>query len=352
MNGSTLLSTLCIAALLLTGCGTSEFSEPAPKASLPAEFSSYQYIDDISAFGGGHTLEKFKYSAPGQMQYSINKNQDTLIIKTTSPIYDHTKRFSFYKLNSSGDIVDEHQFIQSSLVEQHSGTEELVGGSFLVNKENTYYTTWPIDGDKTKKQLIPVNKNLAWSDAQVDAYYAAIVEKAARVDSFIEYEAINSHENKARTRVVYYLNTTGKWYVLYGNSLRGGYTGKGLRAGENIIFKDFDISTRMDDAYIPPPNITIPYFEKLMYRKTVSAGGGSTNSASSVSYHWDGIGYFQVAVGGSVLKFKNNATLSHTDFGTQQFPAKESLLSALAYYTNPRLKFALLLVNGSLYIIR
>lgn len=290
MNLTSLISTLCISTILVTGCGNSEFSRLTPKEKLPAEFSDYQYIDDISALEGGYSIEKFKHSAPGRMRYSINKARDNVIIETNSTIDDQTKRPSFYKLNDLGCIIDEHHFTQSSLIARHSGTEELVGGSFLVNKVNTYYTTWPLDNDKTKKQFTPINKNLAWSAEQVDAHYTSIVEKAARVDSFMEFEAVNAHENKARTRIVYYLNETGQWYVLFGNSLRASYTGKGLRAGENIIFNNFASDRRLNGEYQPPPNITIPYFEKIAYRKTVSAGGGSTNSASSVSYHWDGVG--------------------------------------------------------------
>ncbi|UXL37059.1 hypothetical protein N7D90_15875 [Pseudomonas fragi] len=336
----------------VTGCGNSEFSRLAPKDKLPVEFSNYQYIDDISVFEGGYVIERFKYSAPGRMRYSINKSKDNVIIEVVSSIDDQTRKFSFYKLSALGCIIGEHNFIQSTLVARRSGTEELVGASFLVNKVNSYYTTWPVDGDRQRKPFVPINKDLAWSAEKVDAYYAAILEKAARVDSFIEFEAVSVKENKARTRVVYYLNSTGRWYVLFGDSLRGGYTGKGLHSGENIIFKDFGSGVHLNEEYSPPANITIPYFQKTDYRKTVSAGGGSTNSASSVSYHLDGIGYFQVVVNGSVLKFKNKGVLSRREGGSHVFPSKESLLSGFSYYTSPSLKYSLLLVNDMLYVIR
>ena len=80
MNLTSLISTLCISTILVTGCGNSEFSRLTPKEKLPAEFSDYQYIDDISALEGGYSIEKFKYSAPGRMRYSINKARDKVII--------------------------------------------------------------------------------------------------------------------------------------------------------------------------------------------------------------------------------------------------------------------------------
>lgn len=346
-----IISFVSIFALaLLGGCdytdssGRPFFSEKIER--LPAKFAGYKFIDEISEFDN-YTMEKFKVPSRSTVEHSINKVTNSVIIKVASDIDDHTRLSALYKLDASGSIVDKHQFTRSFLIKDKTGDEEVVDGVFLVNKENSYYTTWPLNGDKTKRSFISVNQDQTWSTEQVDAYFKEVVRKSARLDDVEVWEKISDQENKRRIRKVYFLNETGKWYILYGNSLESDYSGKSI-SGVNTLFTDFTDTERSFGRYIPPSNITIPYFE----RQTFSEFCAPDQVGCHMSYSWDGLGYFQVALGDSTLNFKNKVSLSRTDFKGKVFPLKETLLVNFAYYTNPNLKYSLFSANESLYLIK
>jgi hypothetical protein len=335
-------------ALLTTSCGVHESGRLSPEEKLPTEFSDYKYIDEITEFEN-YTVEKFKVPPRSTVEHSLNKTTNNIIIEIATDVDDHTRQHTFYKLNTSGNIIDSHQFSRSFLIAKKTGDEQLVGGTFLVNKENSYYSTWPLNGDKTKRPFTPINQDLAWSTEQVDAYYKEITKKSARLDDVETYEKISAHENKRRIRKVYYLNTTGKWYVLYGNSLTSDFSGKRL-SGINTLFKDFTDVERGFGRYTPPSNITIPYFEKQTYSKYCAQNAGS--SGCSMNYTWEGIGYYQVTIADVIFKFKNKGSLSRSDFKGTAFPPKETLLNNFAYYTMPALTYSLFSANEELYLIK
>lgn len=344
-------ATICVFTLLATiaahGASLPFFSDTPEK--LPAEFADYKDITNITGFGN-YTLEKFKVPPSSTVEHSLNKANNTVIIKATTTLNDHTKQYFFYKLDTSGKIVDTYQFTRNLLIAESTGDEQLVDGVFLVNKEKTYYTTWPLNGDRTRKPLVPLNKDLAWSPEKLDEFYADLVKKSTRLDQFAVYEAISPTENKRRVRKVFYLNSTGKWYVLYGNTLESDYTGKQLPTF-NTLFTNFTDTERAFGRYVPPANISIAYFEKITYKKFESSGG-SNNNAAHMNYLWQGMGYYHVDVGTGTLKFKNQGTLSRTDFKGEDFPPKESLLADFAYYSNPHLSYALFSANETLYLIK
>ncbi|MNQ46934.1 hypothetical protein D3C85_607610 [compost metagenome] len=345
-----IISFLTISALsVLAGCGYQDSpplfsSEKIEK--LPTEFADYKYIDEITEFEN-HTIEKFKTPPRATVEHNINKVTNNVIIKVATDVDDSTRLYEFYKLDTSGNIIDRRQFTRSFLIKENTGDEEMVDGVFLVNKEKAYYSTWPFNGDNTKKPFTPINQELTWSTEQVDAYYKEVVRKSARLDDLAAWEKISPQENKRRVRKIYYLNSTSEWYILYGNSLKSDYSGKRI-SGFNTLFTDFTDTERSFGRYVPPNNITIPYFERQTYSKFCA----SDQVGCHMSYSWDGVGYYQVTVGESSLKFKNKGSLSRTDFKGETFPPKESLLVDFAYYTNPNLKYSLFSANEHLYIIK
>ncbi|WP_347902345.1 hypothetical protein [Pseudomonas purpurea] len=345
-----IISFVTIFALsVLAGCGYQDspplfFSENIE--TLPTEFADYKYIDEITEFEN-YTIERFKTPPMATVEHNINKVTNNVIIKVATDIDDSTRLYEFYKLDTSGNIIDRHQFTRSLLIKEKTGNEEMVDGAFLVNKEKAYYSTWPFNGDHTNKPFIPVNQALAWSTEQVDAYYKEVVRKSARLDNVDVWKKISTQENKRRIRKIYYLNSTGEWYILHGNSLDSDHSGKGI-SGTNTLFTNFTDIERSFGRYIPPSNIMIPYFEKQTHSKFCAPD----QVGCHMSYRWDGVGYYQVTVGESSLKFKNNGNLSRTDFKGETFPPKESLLVNFAYYTNPNLKYSLFSANDNLYLIK
>jgi hypothetical protein len=330
---------------------------------LPAEYIDYKTIDNISEFEN-HTIARFQHTirsdqvrfggfdgVPTGVEHAINKTTNNVIIKVTTKIDGDKLKYSFYKLDIEGNIIDSHEFVRNFLIKENTGDEQMVGATFLVNREMTYYSTWPLNGDKTRKPFIHINQDLAWSDEQVNTFYADVAKKSTRLDEFSVYEKINPQENKKRIRKVYYLNSTGKWYVLYGNSLKEDYSGKGL-SGFNTLFKDFTETERFFKRYVPPDNISVPYFEKQTYSKYEA--GNHNGSGTYMVYTWEGMAYYQLKVGNDTLKFKNKASLSYDDFGgrDKDFPAKETLLPKFAYYSNPNLKYSLFSVNDMIYVIK
>ena len=331
---------------------------------LPAEYLDYKTIDNISEFEN-HTIARFQHTivsdqirfdgfggVPTGVESVINTKTNNVIIKVTSKVDDDRLRYSFYKLDIEGNIIDSHEFVRNFLIKENTGDEQMVGATFLVNREMTYYSTWLLDGDKTRKPFIHINQDLAWSDDQVNTFFADMAKKSTRLDEFSIYEKISPQENKKRIRKVYYLNSTGKWYVLYGNSLKN-ENGSGKRlSGFNTLFKDFNETERFFKRYVPPANISIPYFEKQKYSKFEA--GSNNGSGRYMVYKWEGMAYYQLKVDNDILKFKNMASLSYNDFGgrDKDFPPKETLLSKFAYYSNPNLKYTLFLANDLIYVIK
>lgn len=330
---------ILILLVVLGGCAFTHAGE-----KLPAEYADYKVIDEIKDIGN-YTVEKFDIQPNSTVEHSINARTHNVIIAITTEIDDRTRLRTFYKLDRSGTVIDTYQFTRSLLIKDHTGDEEMVGGAFLVNKEKAYTTTWPLDGDTTQKPFIAVNKDLAWSAEKVDAFYKEVVKNSARLDDVVVWEKVSAQENKKRVSKVYYLNSTGKWYVLYGNSLTSDYSGKSLST-TNTLFENFTRDERFFRRYKPPGNISIPYFERQSYEKFCAADQVGCHTV----YLWSGKGYYQVALNNGLLKFKSQGSLSHTD--GKEFPAKESLLVDFAYYTNPNLNYSLFSANEALYLIK
>jgi hypothetical protein len=352
-----------VSALDLFGPNHSQVIE-----KLPVEYSDYKTIDNIFKFDN-FSVERFKHitvsdqlrfsnfdGVPVYTEHDINKKTNYVIIKTTTKIDANKLEDHFYKLDTDGNIIDSHHFIRNFLTRENTGEEVMLGATFLVNKELMYHTTWPLDGDKTKIPFTVINQDLAWSDDKVNEFYKDIQSKSVRSDELQFYEKVSPTENKRRIRKVYYLNATGKWYVLYGNTLSNSMHSdtveKRIKKEPPTLFKEFSENNRFFKRYVPPVNITVPYFQRLKYSKYLV--GNQNGSGQYMVYTWEGMAYYQVKVEDSVLKFKNPAKLSYSDFGgkDKDFPAKETLLPKFAYYSNPNLKYKMLSVNDMVYIIK
>lgn len=325
----------------------------AAQETLPVEFSEYAQLTNFMQFKG-YTLERFLSESSGELEHGINKNSNQLIIKSTTTIDEGTQRETYYKLDVNGEVIDEYTFYKSSYIAIDTGVEHLVDGTFLVNLEKLYYTTWPLNGNKTRRPFTPINEDLSLPASEVDSVYSDITRKAARLDESIAWEQISARENKQRVRKVFYLNDTARWYVLYGNSLKSDYTGKEI-AIFNSLFKSRDPFA----PHTPPNNITIPYFERHNNRIIRSHGGGSTNSGPSTTFIQEGMAYYQLRIGGDILRFKVPEELSVNKSGTAyaidvgvKYPPKEVLLNQFDYYTNTNLNYALLSVHGALYLVK
>lgn len=342
-----------VSILILTGGSCLAEPMEAAQGTLPVEFSEYAQLSNFMQFGD-YTLEHFLSETSGEKEHGINKYSNHIIIKNTSAIDEGTQRESYYKLDVNGKVIDEYNFYKSSYSAIGTGGENLVDGTFLVNLEKLYYTTWPLNGNRTRRPFTPINEDLSLSDREVDSIYSDITKKAARIDESIAWEQISASENKRRVRKVFYLNDTARWYVLYGNSLKSDYTGKEIEIF-NSLFKSRDPFISLT----PPSNITIPYFERHNNRIIRSHGGGSTNSGPSTTFIQEGMAYYQLRIGGDVLRFKVPEELSVTEPGTAystgvgvKYPPKEVLLNQLDYYTNTHLNYALFSVHGALYLVK
>jgi hypothetical protein len=346
-----LISFVSIAALaLLGGCNYTDASGrpffSAKIEPLPAEYAHYKFIEDIKEFGH-HTIERFNVPSRSTVEHSINKVTNNVIIQVATDLNPETRQHVFYKLDTTGVVIDQHQFKRSFLIKDQTGEEEIVDGVYLINLEKGYYTTWPLNGDKTQRPFTPVNQDLAWSTEQVDAFYNDVVKQSTRLDDVESWHINSDGDGIRRINKVFYLNKTGKWYILYSKSLGTDYSGKSIK-GFNTLFTGFTDVERGFGRYTPPANIAIPHFQKEKYEKFCA----SNQVGCSMFYTWEGTGYYQVKVGDSTLNFKNKASLSRTDFKGEEFPAKESLLVNFAYYTNPNLKYSMFSANEALYLIK
>lgn len=121
-------------ALLTTSCGVHESGRLSPEEKLPTEFSDYKYIDEITEFEN-YTVEKFKVPPRSTVEHSLNKTTNNIIIEIATDVDDHTRQHTFYKLNTSGNIIDSHQFSRSFLIAKKPGTSNWLAALFWSTKK-------------------------------------------------------------------------------------------------------------------------------------------------------------------------------------------------------------------------
>ena len=282
---------------------------------LPKEYKNYNFLNSLNTkgtiqFGNYYLKLLFKSSDP--IEQTLLPSND-LIISTSIKKKNSDIEKHFYKLDRKGKIIDSISFVEN----YENGKEELIC-NYLVNKEQKYFMTWPINGKSNKINFILQNKNM---DADSNAERKMINEifnnaQFRRVDYDFDHEF--KSENKSQIKddtddqpkiiklnktvyIIFYL-MKGQWYNFY--TLTDISKRVSLdevlssRVSSNTIFKKYN-KNQQEWEVILNKNIIYKYFHKIKGENvTISGGGGSSFS----TYQWKGQLFSNLIINKDTLK--------------------------------------------------
>ncbi|WP_428230160.1 hypothetical protein [Flavobacterium sp.] len=321
-----------------------------PKKEVPKEFANYKKLSEIKNFSN-HTIVLFhkgeKYNPNSYCQVlAISKEKIILKVITKTEPYDHgggnTGDLFFntlFKMDSLGNISDTLNYKTSSSNQSEFGDIVLLNKQ-IVNKDLLYYQSWPTDGNKTKKDFIPINKDFTWDTEKLSKYYYdTILPNCTYLDNFYAWRDKSIPVDK-RESIMYFTNN--QWYVLYG-------VGSKISNEAQIESAKHNKKVINENAFgkIPDNKILFRYFQKLDYNSNVM--GRTESHANYTYYYWDGIAYVNILFANDTLKFKredvflddhdNKAKSIYDTIRDKQKEMEDRLKSEYGFYTNPNLDF-------------
>lgn len=335
-----------------------------PRKELPHEFDDYKNLSEINDLGN-YAISLF---AKDEKDYltryvqiiEISKENTILKAITKTERFDNGggnsgNNFSntVFKFDSFGNILDTINYKTSSSNQSEFGNTVLLNKQ-IVNKELLYYQTWPTDGDKVKKDFIPLNKDFSWNTEEISKYYYnTIVPNSAYLEHFSAWRDSTIHYTK-RQSVLFLLDN--KWYILYGvsNEITDDIRKRSVDDDKKIKYENLFTD-------IPSENIVFKYFHKLEYCSNMA---GKTQSNSPYTYYyWNGNAYLDIIFNGETLKVKQE-DISLDDYDTKEpsiydkiedkrIKMETDAKKKYSFYTHTNLKFAFISDDEhNLYLIK
>lgn len=167
--------------------------------STPTEFHNYQYLRklatkqnsdirlfDASIVRSGHINGD---SLIWIVEYGDSRKDESLDVDT------------YYKINIEGVVID-------SLKIFNHHTRNI--NDYLINKKDSYFYSWLIDGDRTKKPIIPIqNKTTLLTEKELEPY----LKDAVSISSYILRDSTTDCNIQ---KIIFYKNKT--WYETLTNA--------------------------------------------------------------------------------------------------------------------------------------
>lgn len=211
---------------------------------------------------------------------------DQLILDCDANVNEETKFDTrYYKIDKTGTVTD-------SLYVAYQGYSEQFIDGFMVytSAKDAYYTTWPLNGDTTRRQVVELNADLSWEDERLEAKV-----KAVKASAKYYFFSTALKENVWYRQVYFYADQ--QWYLLWQKT--PGYTqvldeDNSLRY-RNVVFRSGGVSFEI------PENVKLLHFhqqEKIKYYHVIGGGDGGFSV-----YNWRGMGFFETSVAGRVFEF-------------------------------------------------
>jgi hypothetical protein len=271
---------------------------------LPSEYENYNYLDKSTIRFGDHELI-FLFQSVDPIKNYLTVDNNLIVIanqKIESNDDTHHLRYTFYKYNPLGDLIDSYSYD----IENYLMVELRVVDGYLINPVKNYYNTWSIDGDTTPIDIIKINEKFEWSEEDQVVFFDIINNDAVKF--FTYHMQINQHT--AFDKVFYLLNN--KWFVFYRNTIQKHFfydSNKEAKWLYNLF--DYYYTTDKKSSVNPFENIQFIYFHKINYEVHSSYGGGGSGlgSSSHMGAYWRGDLYTHLIVDDDTLKFKDELLL-------------------------------------------
>lgn len=260
------------------------------KEPLAAIYSNFQeinadYKSDVFEVSLVARVVVSSAASPNPIRIFSSVN-DQLILDCDANVNEETKFDTrYYKIDKTGTVTD------SIYVAYHGYSEQFIDDFMVYTSEkDAYYTTWPLNGDTTRRQLAELNADLSWQDEKLEA-------KVKKIKATAKYYFISAvlNENIWYRQVYFY--TDQKWYLLW--QKMKGYTDvpdeDSGRRYRNVVFRTGELSFEI------PKNVKLLHFhpqEKIKYYHVIGGGAGGFSV-----YNWRGLGFFETSIAGRNFEF-------------------------------------------------
>ena len=274
-----LLLITSITSIFLSACNLGDGIMERNEEPLASAYTNFQELNEnyrSADFEVKLICEAQGYPHPIRVFPSINEQW---IIEADAEKSDETQGdYIFYKLNGAGNITD-------TLYLTYKGYWAELIDDFMVftNYEEAYYTTWPLDGDTTKRDFKVLNADLSWSNIKVK-------QQIDDAKTNAKYWFFKDERDKGNNYMKFHFYQNKQWQILWqkvegyqttrDNESAGRYSVEVMRTGET-------------DPYLAE-NITYLHhhrLEKLSYSHNI--GGGSPGFDVT---NWRGKAFFKTRV--------------------------------------------------------
>ncbi|WP_293309090.1 hypothetical protein [Pedobacter sp. UBA5917] len=268
-----------------------EFFIERNREPLPKEYTGIQPLDEhynspdfkVSLL---YTVQVSSAASPNPIRIFPSVNNQLIVYCDAQKDEDTKADYQYYKFNNKGVITD-------SLYIKYDGYWAEFIDDFIMytHEKGEYYTTWPLNGDTTKKVIPVVNADFHLSEKEMDGlistsisgskyyFYKFYVEEGTYIRKFFWYK-------------------DQKWTVLYQKVSAYDDIPDELSAGR---YRKTVFSSGESDPYLPD-NVEMRYFypeEKMDYAHIIGGGQGGFKV-----YNWRGKGFFRTHIGGKELDFR------------------------------------------------
>ncbi|MDQ1141740.1 hypothetical protein [Pedobacter agri] len=209
-----------------------------------------------------------------------------LILDCDAKVDEDTKHdIRYYKIDQRGTVID-------SIYVAYNGHWGQFINDFMVytGDKNSYYNTWPLNGDTTGHKVVELNADLSWDADRVEA-------KIKVIKSAAKYYFFNSLSNENVWYRQCYFYADKKWQLLW--QKMPGYTQ--IPDEESASRYRKDVFRSGEVSFEIPKDVKLLHFhpeEKMKYSHIIGGGDGGFSV-----YNWRGKGFFETTVADKNFQF-------------------------------------------------
>ncbi|KQO22470.1 hypothetical protein ASF10_08825 [Flavobacterium sp. Leaf82] len=306
--------------------------------SLPQEYNQYQDIEQSKLQFKNKKMELLLHCDNPLEQYITMNNN--LIVGASDCILFNEERITgkiYYKFDSFGTIIAKYKPPKS---------KEIFFEGYLINVDENYYRSWPLDGDTLKRKIETDNENFNLDAIKQNDFVKKISKKADFLFSTDCYIKFNKSYKKIR-KIIFWENN--KWNAFYDDRETYQILESKGTVDNRLLTNDSEDRNVLGGHYIE--NIQYKYFQKTKLERS-----------NYRKEYWDGFLYANIVIDNDTLKIKKALFLDYNgskeDIKIDGKAVRDSLFKTLEnvpyyYYSNPKIQFQLFTYDPfRLYIIK
>ncbi len=254
-------------------------------SSLPHEFANYPTLDSL-VLANKSTITTFTSAFP---ENALQLNDSTICISTYAEDNDEQLTSTWTKIDANGKPIDSLMIANNNVFEQER---------YLVNREESNYSTWLLDGDASFKPFTLVEDGRIVTEKEFKTH-------TLNVD-YSDYDYYVDPETKNRyVKTAYYKER--QWYEIH--STETYYIKKNCCSHNDILLKDIKEKLKLlhfekERWYGDPfPDLRFHFNGKIPER-------------------WTGTGYFELQTKGKTIKLKIKYLYQYPDNSLAHIPLK------------------------------